>query len=29
LQLTHSLRMWSCQRRKSVGVVFIGLGFGW
>jgi hypothetical protein len=27
LQLTHSLRMWSCQRRKSVGVVFMGLGF--
>ncbi len=29
LQLTHSLRMWSCQRRKSIGVVFMGLGFGW
>ena len=29
LQLTHSLRMWSCQRRKSVGVVFMGLGFIW
>ena len=27
LQLTHSLRMWSCQRLKSVGVVFMGLGF--
>ena len=27
LQLTHSLRMCSCQRRKSVGVVFMGLGF--
>ena len=26
LQLTHSLRMCSCQRRKSVGVVFMGLG---
>jgi hypothetical protein len=29
LQLTHSLRMWSCQRRKSVGVVFMGLGVDW
>ena len=29
LQLTQALRMWSCQRRKSVGVVFMGLGFGW
>ena len=29
LQLTHSLRMCSCQRRKSIGVVFMGLGFGW
>jgi len=28
LQLTHSLRICSCQRRKSVGVVFMGLGFG-
>jgi hypothetical protein len=27
LQLTHSLRMCSCQRRKSIGVVFMGLGF--
>jgi len=27
LQLTHSLRMCSGQRRKSVGVVFMGLGF--
>jgi hypothetical protein len=26
LQLTHSLRICSCQRRKSVGVVFMGLG---
>jgi hypothetical protein len=26
LQLTHSLRMCSCQRLKSVGVVFMGLG---
>ena len=26
-QLTQALRMWSCQRRKSVGVVFMGLGF--
>ena len=28
-QLTHSLRMCSCQRLKSVGVVFISLGFIW
>ena len=28
LQFTHSLRMWICQRRKSVGVGFMGLGFG-
>ena len=27
LQLTHSLRICSCQRRKSIGVVFMGLGF--
>jgi hypothetical protein len=27
LQLTHSFRICSCQRRKSVGVVFMGLGF--
>ena len=27
VQLTQALRMCSCQRRKSVGVVFIGLGF--
>ena len=26
LQDTHSLRMWICQRRKSVGVGFMGLG---
>jgi len=24
LQLTHSLRICSCQRRKSIGVVFMG-----
>jgi hypothetical protein len=29
LQLTQALRIWSCQRRKSIGVVFMGLGFGW
>jgi len=29
LQLTQALRICSCQRRKSVGVVFMGLGFGW
>jgi hypothetical protein len=29
LQLTHSLRICSCQRRKSVGVVFMGFGFIW
>ena len=28
-QLTHSLRICSCQRRKSIGVVFMGLGFIW
>jgi hypothetical protein len=27
LQDTHSLRMWICQRRKSVGVGFMGLWF--
>ena len=29
LQLTQALRICSCQRRKSIGVVFMGLGFGW